>query len=108
MNVGTEKQMKVRVYGDGWREFGATRWEVEWVTVKPSAVGQADIDPDTDTIANVEYFQDKPAARKRAKHILKTVSLCWGCVTVTKQIVGWFVEEDCIAEWVNSDSEELA
>ena len=42
--------MRVRMFEGGFEEFGAIRYEIEWITIKPSAGGKDSIDPDTDTI----------------------------------------------------------
>jgi hypothetical protein len=34
-----------------------------------------------------------------------TENLCWGVVTVRKQIVDWFSEEDRVAGWEDTDEE---
>ena len=36
--------MKVKMFG-GVEEFGATRYEIEWITIKPSAHDKDSIDP---------------------------------------------------------------
>lgn len=102
---------RVYVCQDGYRNFGEVRYEVEWITVRPSAFGKDEIDPDSDTITNVEYYKWERDALQRAKRLVKTpnIPLCWGVATVTQQVVGWLVEEDGIAEWVNvGDSQEIS
>jgi hypothetical protein len=37
--------MKVRMFEGGFEEFGATRYQVEWITIKASVSGKESIDP---------------------------------------------------------------
>src|ERR1051326_3798769 len=98
--------MRVRMFGGGFEEFGAIRYEIEWITIKPSASGKDSIDPDTDTITHYEYRSQKAAALQRAQELFDTTDdLCWGVVTVRKQVVDWFYEEDGIAGWEETDEE---
>ena len=70
--------MKVRVFGGGSEELGATRFQIEWLTVKPSAQDNDSIDPDTDTLTHHEYRDNKDAAMLRAQEIFdSTKHLCW-------------------------------
>ena len=62
--------MKVRMFGGGFEEFGATRYQIEWITIKASATGKGFIDPDTETITHYEYRGDKGAALQRAQDLL--------------------------------------
>lgn len=98
--------MKVRMFGGGVEEFGATRYEIEWITIKPSARDKDSIDPDNHTISNYEYRVDKTAALLRAQEVFDTTDdLCWDVVTVRKQVVDWFYEEHQIAGWEYTDEE---
>jgi hypothetical protein len=98
--------MRVRMFDGGFEEFGATRYQIEWITIKPSASGKDSIDPDTDTITQYEYRTEKDAALQRAQELFDTTDdLCWGVVTVRKQVVDWFYEEDGIAGWEETDEE---
>jgi len=54
--------MKVRMFGGGVEEFGAIRYEIEWITIKPSARHKDSIDPDNDTTPHYEYRADKTLA----------------------------------------------
>lgn len=107
--------MRVRVYHDGWQELGAVRYEIEWITVKQSAMGKQEIDPDLDTITNVEYRPTKDEAMRRGQEIYDAatadpINLCWGVVSVRKQIVGYddYDDERIIADWQDGgDSEEI-
>jgi hypothetical protein len=98
--------MKVRIFGGGSEELGATRFQIEWITVKPSAQDNDGIDPDTDTLTHHEYRNDKDAAMLRAQELFNsTENLCWGVVTVRKPIVDWFSEEERVAGWEDTDEE---
>ncbi|HJP90900.1 MAG TPA: hypothetical protein VJ875_03030 [Pyrinomonadaceae bacterium] len=98
--------MKVRMFGGGFEEFGATRYQIEWITIKPSARGKDSVDPDTDTITHYQYRTDEDAALQRAHEVFDTTDdLCWGVVTVRKQVVDWFYEEDEIAGWEETGEE---
>jgi len=86
-------------------ELGRIHFEVEWITVKPSAKDKTEIDPDIDTITHVEYFDTEETAVKRAREIYAAAigpggeGLCWGIVTVQKEVLEWFVQEDNVAHW---------
>ena len=86
-------------------ELGRVIWEVEWITVKPSAKGNAEIDPDADTITHVEDCETDAQAMKRAQEIYDQVNgpngegLCWGAVTVQKMVLEMYVEEDRVGAW---------
>lgn len=98
--------MKVRIFGGGSVELGAARFQIEWITVKPDAQNNDSIDPDTDTLTHHEYRDDKDAAMLRAQEVFDaTENLCWDVVTVRKQIVDWFSEEERVAGWEDTDEE---
>ena len=98
--------MKVRMFGGGVEEFGATRDEIEWITIQPSARDKDSIDPDNDTISHYEYRVDKAVALQRAQELFDTTDdLCWEVVTVRKQVVDWYYEEEQIAGWEYTDEE---
>lgn len=98
--------MRVRIFGGGFEEFGAIRYQIEVITIKASARAKESIDPDTDTITHYEYRSDKDAALQRAQELFDTTDdLCWGVITVRKQVVDWFYEEDRIAGWEDTDEE---
>lgn len=105
--------MRVRVYHDGWQELGAVRYEIEWITVKASAMHKGEVDPDLDTITNVEFRLTKDEAMKRGQEIYiaattEPINLCWGVVSVRKQVVGYddYDEERIIADWQDGDDDE--
>lgn len=92
-----------------FEQLGAVRYKVSWEEVKPEAVGKDDIDPDRDICYLVLDYRNKAKAIARAKKIIAAGITAFGAVTVTKQIVDWFVEEDRIAEWADtSESEEVS
>ena len=97
--------MKVRIVGGGTGHLGATRYKIEWLTIKSDVNTQDGIDPDTDTDKHIEYRPENNAAMQRAQEIFTTTeNLCWKVVTVTKQIVVWLSEEPLLAMW--KDTEE--
>lgn len=100
--------MRVRVYPTGqFAEFGATRWEVEWHTVRPESVGKDDIDPDADIATHARAFATKPEAEAFAQKLVDSYGTAYGCARVTEQRVDWFVKEDRIAEWVSVGESEF-
>lgn len=87
--------MKVRIFGGGSEELGATRFQIEWITIKASAQNSDSIDPDNDTLTHREYRDDKDAAMLRAQELFNsTEHLCWEVVTVRRQIVDWWTRID--------------
>lgn len=97
----------VWVYPERTREpFGARRYLVSWEQVKKSSTRKEQIDPDSD----VDYlhldFRDKEKAIYKAQEIIASGKSCYGEVTVTKQVIDWFVEEDRIAEWIVTSEKE--
>ena len=57
-------------------------------------------------VQNVGTRGDKDAALQRAQELFDTTDdLCLGVVTVRKQVVDWFYEEDGIAGWEETDEE---
>jgi hypothetical protein len=108
--------MKVWVYPEKtYEELGAQRWEVEWHTVKHAALkriadaeaaGREDeVDPDADIVTHSCAYplRAKGLAIARAKRMAVAKDSAYGCATVTRQVVDWYVEEDKIAEWTNAD-----
>ncbi len=100
------KPMKVRIVGGGTGHLGATRYKIEWLTIKSDVNTQDGIDPDTDTDTLIEYRPEKDSAMRRAQEIFTTTNnLCWKVVTVTKQIVVWLSEEQLLAMWKDTEEE---
>lgn len=99
------KPIKVRIVGGGTAQLGATRYKIEWLTIKSDVNTQDGIDPDTDTDTLIEYRPEKDSAMRRGQEIFTTTTnLCWKVVTLTKQIVVWLSEEQLLATW--KDTEE--
>jgi hypothetical protein len=42
--------MKARIVGGGTAQLGATRYKIEWITIKSDVNTQDGIDPDTDCV----------------------------------------------------------
>jgi hypothetical protein len=104
--------MRVFVYPEKtMEELGAKRWEVEWHTVKPSALArvkaaeargeQDEYDPDCDIRSHSRVFphRAKGLALALAKRMAECDGSAYGCATVTEEVVDWYVEDDRIAEW---------
>ena len=70
--------MKVRMFGGGVEEFGAIRYEIEWITIKPSAGHKDSIDPDNDTtpIMNIALIRLSPCSAPR--NYLIPLTICVG------------------------------
>jgi hypothetical protein len=98
--------MKVRIVGGGTGDLGATRYEIEWLVIKPDVNTEDGIDPDSDTDTYIEYRPEKDAAMRRAQEIFTTTNnLCWKVVTITKQIVVRLSEETLLAMWEDTEEE---
>lgn len=103
----------VLVYPEKTHEpLGAVRWEVETFVVPNGWEGWTEerreaFDPASHPCL-VSYAKTEAEARKIAKRFLKRDDLSFGSVTIQKQIVDWYVEEDRVAEWTNvGDAEYL-
>jgi len=99
--------MKVFVYPEKtWEELDAIRWTISWEQLKPGLTLGEEIDFDSD----LDYFHvgypTEQAARHGAKKILDAGKPYFGAITLQKQTVDWFVEEDRIAEWRDSGQPE--
>ncbi len=92
-------------------ELGAERWEVEWQTVSKKAQARIaateargdvdDIDPDADIVTHAKYYPTQAQALRAARAVVNLGHTAYGCATVVKQTVEWYVEKDRIAEWSN-------
>lgn len=106
-------QSKVWVYPEkNYEVLGAERWQVSWEQVKKMAEPKLDRNEDIDPDMDIEYlhvnYKKKEPAIARAHKIIASGVTAYGVVSVTRQVVDWYVEEDSIAEWVNtSDTEEV-
>jgi hypothetical protein len=105
--------MRVFVYPEKtYEEMGAERWEVEWQTVRPSAVKRVEaaeargdydeIDMDRDLIYHYRHYSSQAAAMRAARGVVNLGRTEFGCATVVRQVVDWYVEEDRIAEWATA------
>jgi hypothetical protein len=95
--------MRVWVYPEReWAELGAERWEVEWQTVKPGSRAKAEIDPDCDIDWHCRQYPTKAKALAAARGVVNLGRTAYGCATVTRQVVDWYVEEDRVAEWADA------
>lgn len=100
--------MKVWVYPEKkFEELGAERYQLSWEEVKPSAQGKEDIDPDSDISYCFQNFKTKEPAIKAGRKLVDGYKTAYGSASVVRQVVGWFVEEDRIAEWQNTSDEEV-
>ena len=98
--------MKVRIVGSDTGDLGATRYNIEWLVIKPDVNIHNGIDPDSDTDTLIEYRSEKDAAMQRAQEIFTTTdNLCWKVSPVTKQIVVWLSEETLLAMWEDTEEE---
>jgi hypothetical protein len=102
--------MRVFVYPEKTREeLGAVRYQVEWFELTKGAKKRFDADPnyehdhDRDEIAVVQYFKTQAEAETFAQKVVSEMETVYGCATVTKQVVDWYVEEDRVAEWTDVD-----
>lgn len=100
--------MRVRIYQAGWEDFGAVRYKVEWQTVKPEAQNNQDFNYDEDLAAHCRYFPESEYALAQAftQHVLTHEQPFCGLVTITKQTVAWFVQEDNVAQWEDTSDPE--
>lgn len=100
--------MKVWTYPEKkYEDFGAIRWQVSWEEVAAHAKGKDEIDYDEDIIYRFANCNTKEVAMREARKIVDGYRTAFGSATVTRQVVDWFVEEDRIAEWVNTGDEEI-
>lgn len=107
--------MRVWVFPEKvYEELGAKRWEVEWweVTAKArkrveaaEARGESDeYDRDSDIVSCYKVFPHNAKGRAVAfaRKMAHSDNSAFGSAEVIEQVVDWYVEEDRIAEWVNS------
>lgn len=103
--------MRVWVYPEkNYEELGAERYEVSWEEVKKSSRHKLDANEDIDPDLDIEYlhasFRGKDAKTKAMAYAYKTVGsgkTAYGCAEVVRQVVDWYVEEDRVAEWVDTN-----
>ena len=104
--------MKVFVYPEKvYVELGAKRWEISWEELRASTEGKLgdDVDYDRDIVFMVASYPTKEKAVAAAKQILDAGRPYFGAISLTEQVVDWFVEEDQIAEWrCHGQTEEIS
>jgi hypothetical protein len=96
--------MKVFVYPEKTREeLGTKRWQISWEQLRDSAKNKQgdDIDFDADLVSGSAAYPTEEKAREAAKRVLESGKPYFGAVTLSQQVVDWFVEEDRVAEWRN-------
>lgn len=102
-----------------WRSIGDVRWAVEWWTITDKADEQRraavaagepwEWEPDTDVLTQRVGFNSLGDARKAARRIVRDGRSFFGCATIQKQVVDWFVEEDHMGEWSDvGEAEEVS
>lgn len=89
-----------------FEDFGAVRYSLTWEEVRASAKGKEEIDHDEDIISKFQSFPAKATAIKKGRELVDGYKTAYGQATVTKQEVGWYVEEDRIAEWQDTNEVE--
>ena len=105
---------RVWVYPDkNYETLGAERWQASWEAIKKSAqwkLGtEEDWDPDADIeflVANFRGPNAKDKALAYARKLVDGRKTAYGQVAVTRQIVDWFMEEDRVAEWIDTSEKE--
>lgn len=94
---------RVLVYPEGrYEQLGAERWQASWEEVRPEAVGKDDIDPYSNIVYCFANYATASAALQKARTVVDSYKTAYGGASVVRQIVGWFVEEDRVAEWQNA------
>ena len=100
--------MRVRLHTNEWADFGAVRYKVEWETVKTKRFENDDFDYDEDLTARCRCFPESEytLARAFAHDVLTNENPFCGLVSITKQTVTWFVEEDTVGQWQDTGDPE--
>lgn len=106
--------MRVWVYPEkNYEELGAERYEVSWEEVSKAARYKLDANEDIDPDLDIDYlyrsFRGADAKAKAMAYAYKTVGsgkTAYGCASVTRQVVDWYVEEDRVAEWADTPETE--
>jgi hypothetical protein len=99
--------MRVRLHTNEWADFGAVRYQVEWETINTQN-SDNDFNYDEDLTAHSRSFteSDYNLARAFARQLLTDGDPFCGLVSITKQTVTWFVEEDQVAQWQDTGDPE--
>lgn len=102
--------MRVFVYPEKtWENRGARRWQLSWEQLRDTSKAHEEIDFDLDLINMFANFPSVDRARDAAKKILASGKPFFGSITLTEQIVDWFVKEDKVAEWCDcGQAEEIS
>lgn len=98
----TLEALKVFVYPEKTREtLGARRWQISWEELREGVIVKEgeDIDFDRDLVSLYLSFPKKEDGEKKAREILDAGRPFFGAISLTEQVVDWFVEEDRVAEW---------
>ncbi len=100
--------MRVRLDTNEWADFGAIRYKVEWETIKAQRSDDDDFNYDEDLTAHFRCFPESEytLARAFAQQVLNHHNPFCGLVSITKQTVTWFVEEDQVAQWQDTSDPE--
>lgn len=101
--------MRVWTYPEKkYEELGAVRWEVSWWELKPGVTIEEgrDFDYDRDIAEHFRAFKTQGAARRYAATVVTDGRTFFGCASVQKQVVEWYVEEDRMASWENAGQVE--
>lgn len=100
--------MRVRLHTNEWADLGAVRYKVEWETVKTTRLEANDFDYDEDLTARSRCFAESEYtfARAFAHDVLTNGNPFCDLVSITKQTVTWFVEEDNVGQWQDSSDPE--
>lgn len=91
-------------------QLGAERYEVEWFTLRPDLAATwkhgDEVDFDSDLVVHREHFKVQALALAFAeKYRADHDDLFFGVLTVQKQRIDWFVQEDGITEWADIGDE---
>lgn len=89
-----------------YEKLGAERYQCSWEEVRKGAPKGDDFDHDRDIISRYANFPAKQAALDFARKTVDGYKTAYGQVTVTRQVVDWYVEEDRVAEWVDTSDVE--
>lgn len=106
--------MRVWVFPEKtYEDFGAERWEVEWQEVPSNWALLSDEQKEEYDYDRFQFYYQTfsgPGAERKARQFAKRQAKhranAFGCATVTRQVVDWYVEEDRIAEWSNAGDSE--
>ena len=100
--------MRVRLDTNEWADFGAVRYKVEWEAVKTQGLDNTDFDYDDDLTPRCRCFSESEytLALAFAHHVLTNEDPFCGLVSITKQAVTWFVEEDNVGQWLDTSDPE--